>query len=222
MQAEVAAFSPVFAPADPSLSAANFLIFCGTVEGRMGDVTTTFAAWNTVVGERQALVKELKGTATRVVAYLKSSAAFAKRLKLATAAANKLRGIKPRRPKAPEPEPGAPVKKARNAGDQSYADIAQHFKALMESVTGLPGYAPVPVGNPITLSNLSGTLSAYRSKNGVIDTLTVAYRDALRERIAVFDGAGGLKAKMLAVKNGVKAQYGQSSAEYGVVKGIKV
>lgn len=222
MQAHLASFSPAFAPADTSLTAANFLTFCGQVESANDAVGASFGAWGVIVNERQALVKEMKATATRVVAYLKSSALFAGRLKQATAAANKLRGVTPRKPAAPVPGPGEPAKKPRNAGDQSYGDIAQHFKALIDSVTGLASYVPVPVGNPITLSNLSGTLSNYRSKNSALGPLEVAWRDAVLARQKKYDGPGGLKEKMKAIKNGVKAQYGQTSAQYLAVKGIKL
>ena len=222
LQTNIAGFSPAFAPADASLSAANFLAFCGLVEVANDAVGNSLGAWRVLVEERQEMVKTMKATATRVLAYLKSSAAFAGRLKTATAAANKLRGVTPKKPKAPaEPPPGEPAK-SRNSGNQSYGDIAQYFKALIVSVTGLAGYAPAPAGNPITLSNLSGTLSNYRSKNEAILPLEVTWRDKVGERALIFDGKNGLRDKMTAVKNAVKAQYGQSSPEYGDVKGIKL
>ena len=50
----------------------------------------------------------------------------------------------------------------------------------------------------------------------------VTWRDKVGDRAKLFDGTNGLRDKMTAVKNAVKAQYGQSSVEYGAVKGIKL
>lgn len=222
MQVTIAGFAPAFAPSDTSVNAAGFLTFCGDVDAANTAVGAAVGTWHVLVEERQALVKVMKATSTRVLAYLKSNETFAGRLKTATVAANKLRGVTPKKPKAPEPPPPGPAPKSRNSGDQSYADIAQHFKALIVSVTGLPGYAPVPVSNPITLGNLNGMLSTYSAKNNAITPVEVLWRDKVQDRAKIYDGKKGLRDKMTTVKNAVKAQYGQDSAEYGAVKGIKL
>jgi hypothetical protein len=222
MQGTIALFTPAFAPADATLTAAGFAGFCSTVETACDETAVALDAWRTVVKERQDLVKELKATATRVIAYLNSSAAFAGALRNAKAAADKLRGMKPRAPKTPEPAPGSPAAKPRNSGDLSYADIEKHFKVLINAVTGLAGYAPVPAGNPITLANLSATLSAYKGKNSALIILESTWRDKVDQRSAKFDAPGGLREKMKAIKNATKAQYGQASSQYSQVKNIKL
>lgn len=222
MQGKIALFTPAFAPANTNLTAGNFQTFCTTVETANDEAAVALDAWRTVVKERQDLVKEMKATATRVIAYLNSSDAFASALKNAKAAADKLRGMKPRAPKNPPPAPGAPAAKKRNSGDLSYADIEKHFKVLINAVTGLAGYAPVPATNPITLSNLNGTLSSYKGKNAALIFLDSTWRNKADARSAKFDGPGGLREKMKAIKNAAKSQYGQSSDQYGQVKGIKL
>lgn len=222
MQGKIALFTPAFAPADGTLTAASFLTFCGTVEAANDETAVALDAWRTVVKERQDLVKEMKATATRVIAYLKSSPTFAGRLKNAKAAADKLRGVRPRAPKNPPPAPGTPAAKKRNTGDQSYADLEKHFKVLINAVTGLAAYAPAPLTNPITLANLNGTLSTYKSKNAALIPLESTWRDKVDARSKKFDGPGGLRAKMKAIKNATKAQYGQNSSQYEQVKNIKL
>ncbi len=222
MQGRIALFSPAFAPADATLTPAQFLTLCGAVETANDQVTVSLDAWRTMVQERQDLVKTLRYTATRVVAYLKSSPAFAAKVKTAKAAADKLRGMRPRKLKAPEPAEGESVTAKKGLGSQSFADIEAHFKALINAVTGLAGYAPTPVTNPITLSNLNAALSAYKGKNNAIIILESTWRDKVTARLDKFDGTGGLREKMIAVKNAAKAQYGQKSNQYGEVKSIKL
>ena len=222
LQGKIALFTPAFAPADTSLTAANFALFCSSTETACDQTAIAFDAWRTVVKERQDLVKELKATATRVIAYLKSSAAFASRLKNAKSAADKLRGMKAGPPKAPKSARGTPAAKNRTGGDLSFADMEKHFKVLINAVTGLPGYAPVPATNPITLANLNGTLSTYKGKNSDLITLESTWRDKADERSTQFDGPGGLREKMKAIKNATKSQYGQTSSQYGQVKGIRL
>jgi len=220
MVAQITAFSPTFAPSDTDLAPDPFGEFVESVGEQNGIVGAHLAAWQNVVQEREDLVKEMKKTATRVLAFLNSNAALAKRLPQAKRAADKLRGMHPKKPAAPEPPEGEPEPKKRNKGDQSYMDIEGHFKALVTAVTGLTGYTPVPEENPITLANLNATLATYRAKNVDLGPLEIAWRDAARDRLELFDGKEGLREKMKAVKNATKAQYGQNSPEYAAVKGI--
>ena len=210
----------MFAPSDLSLVPGTFAPFLGTVDAANEAVAAAGGAYTVLATEREALLKEMKKTATRVVNYLKSNDAFAARLKAATQAADKLRGMNTRRPKLPVPPPGEEAPKVRSKGDMSYMDAQGHFKSVIDAVTGLAGYAPTPVGNPITLSNLNGTLSNFKGKNGAISTLETAYTEEVVKRQALYTGKGKLRDKFKKIKNAVAAQYGRESGEFASVAGI--
>ena len=64
------------------------------------------------------------------------------------------------------------------------------------------GKAPAPLANPITIES--------------------TWREKADARSAKFDGPGGLRLKMKAIKNAAKSQYGQTSSQYNQVKSIKL
>ena len=211
---------PVFTPSDVSLLPPAFGAFLGTLDMANNAVVAAGNSYTTLAGEREALLKVIKKTATRVINYLKSNDAFAPRLKAATQAADKLRGVNTKRPKLPPPPPGGEVPKVRSKGDMSYMDAQGHLTSLINAITGLPGYAPTPPGNPITLSNLNGALSALRSMNEGISTLEANYTEEVVKRLALYTGKGQLRDKFKKIKNAVAAQYGRDSGEFASVAGI--
>ena len=216
----LATMSPVFAPSDTTVNAGNFAAFLGTVEVANEAVAAAGGAYTVLATEREALLKVIKKTATRVINYLKSNDAFAPRLKAATQAADKLRGVNTKRPKLPPPPPGGEVPKVRSKGDMSYMDAQGHFKSVIDAVTGLAGYAPTPVGNPITLANLNATLSGFKGQNAGISSLETAYTEEVVKRQTLYTGKGKLRDKFKKIKNAVAAQYGRESGEFASVAGI--
>jgi hypothetical protein len=213
----VAGFVPVFTPGDTDLTPANFTTFLTTVEHKNSGVETMRGNYSVASGNRIQKVKDIKNLSTRARDYVLSVAAF----KPYFATVKRLvKAIKGFRPPKPAPDPNNPNPKKRNQGEQSYADIANNFKALINNLTSIAGYAPTSADLLLpALTIVQGELVTMNTNMG---TLAGDLSVTVGERSNLYDGENGLRVKMLAIKAAVKSQYGINSPEYLAVKGIKV
>jgi len=219
-----AGFTPAFAPADSTLSATNFNTFLGGIGSANTNVETLVINYTNNATTRVALVKSIREATTQAVGYVKSNKAWANQFKAVKSAADKLRGVRPPTNTEPPPpvEPGTPpgaADKGRNKGQQAYVELAAHLEALVTALTACAGYSPTSA--TISASSFNALLSQFRGLNSFISTLDSQLTTARENRRRLYFEPGGLEEKFQAVKNAVKGQYGQSSAEYGAVKSIK-
>ena len=131
-------------------------------------------------------------------------------------AADKARGVKPKGKKKADPDPDA---KVRQSGERSYVEIANFFKIFVDRLMALSGY--VPPDTKITTTSLYAQHTLLAGMNTSMPGLEEALADAISDRYETFFNATGLKFVFDGVKSAVKGQYGVSSPQYGMVKGIK-
>lgn len=222
MQAATAIFAPAFAPADASLVPPAFDTFLDGLETLNTTVSTRLGSYTTAVNERNDMVKDIKARALRVLSYVDSNPVWKNAVRSVKALVDKLRGNDARKPKPPAAgeTPGSPAAKARNKGEQSYGDIAANLERLIAVLGTISGYSPP--ATEITVASLATLSGNYSSKNAAMATLLSQTGLAQRDRGAAYDGDDGLRAKMKAIKNAVRSQYGADSAEYDAVKGMKL
>jgi len=222
LQTAVAGFSPAFAPADSSLTAANFLAFLNLLDTMNIDIGSLLGQYTTGVQQRMLMMADIQDRALRVLSFVRSNSAWAAFLPTVRTFVNKIRGYKPKRPAAPAPgeTPGSTPEKKRNQGEQSFADIEDNFEKLIAALGSIPGYAPAAAD--LTIANLTTLATDFATKNLTMSTLGNAIGMKQRARLAAYDGPGGLKEKMKAIKEAIRSQYGSSAAEFEQVKGIKV
>ena len=220
MQAAIAIFSPAFDPADPTLAATAFMNFLDALDQLNTETSTFVTSYTNGTAERMTMVAEIKDVALRVLSYLKSNPAWKKYLPGIKSLVDKIRGTSARRAKPPAATetPGSPQAKKRNKGEQSFGEIDTNFDRLVAALGSVPGYAPTTAD--LTIANLTARAAAYSAKNATMSTLGQTVGLKQRDRSAGYDGDGGLREKMKAIKQAVRAQYGSSSAEYAQVKGI--
>lgn len=142
---------------------------------------------------------------------------------------DKVRGMKlPAAKPLPVPsDPDAPVPKKRDRGGESYRDIEGHFFKFIGTLAKCPGYdlgAPPDVFSG-ALVNLHGAL---KTANDAVPEKEIILQDAQVDRLKLFeskkplpDGSASLQNRWVRIKKAVASQYGRSSAEYTLVKGIK-
>ena len=222
MQTAIAGFTPAFAPVDTTLAAAAFDTFLDDLDTQNTDTGSLVSQYTNEVSARGVMVKDIKARALRVLSFVGSNAAWKKYERGVKSLADKIRGNRPRAPKPPAPgeTPGSPLAKTRSKGEQSFAEIEENFEQLIAAVQGISGYAPP--ATDITVASLQTLSTDFAAKNAAMGTLAGQAGVSQRERLALYDGPGGLREKMLAIKKAVRAQYGSDSAEFGQVKGIKV
>ena len=222
LQAAVATFSPAFAPADTGLGATGVQTFVDGLDVLNTETGTLATQYSNEVDAREVMVKDVKARTLRVLSFVESNTAWAKYARGIKKLSDKIRGNRPKKPKAPVSgeTPGSPAVKARNTGEQSFVEIAENFAQLAEAVAGVPGYSP-PAAE-ITAANLETLAEVFAAKNKAMATLGRQVVQKQKDRLAGYDGPGGLKEQMIAIKKAVRAQYGSESVEYGAVKSIKV
>lgn len=220
LQAAEAAFSPTISPADISLLPAAFLIFLDTIPPLNTNVANAEALWKNNVQARSILVKDIKAKALRVLARVKSNVLWKGQVALVKLAVDNLRGYAVPRIKSP-PDVTPPVM-TKPRGEQSFADIKGLLDKLVSALGQVSGYT---TGAPAEITTLALTALATNldTLNRTISTNEAALFSARFARTSAYDAPDtGLKAKMLAIKEATRSQYGAQSPQYLQIKGIKV
>lgn len=220
MKSTIAAFSPAFAPADADLLPAAFDVFLQSVEDKNSAVAAADTQFKLDAALRTGLMTTIKDRSTQVRGYVNGKAAWSIYQPAVRRAADAVRGYRPPKPKPATPPAGAAPKK-RNQGQQSFAEVENLFNKVLEAIKPISDYAPVPDSN-IQKGQLSSLLNGFRTANRDVDTSDAALTTAQTARLKIYDEAGGLKEKMLAIKEAAKGQYGSRSAQYKAVKAVKV
>ncbi len=220
MQAAIAALSPPFVPADASLAPAPFLTFVNMLDLLNTDVGTLSSQYTNGVQQREPMVADIKNRSLRVLEYVKSNSVWAEFVSALKKLVDKIRGNRPKTPKAPTPAegPGSAPAKKRSQGEQSFGDIEENFERLIAALAAIPGYAP-PAAD-LSIANLTTLATDFATKNLTMSTLGITLGLKQKARLDAFDGPGGLRDKMKAIKSAVRSQYGTDSAEYEQVKGV--
>lgn len=220
MQTAIAGFSPAFAPADASLAPAAFLTFVGQLDVLNTEVGTLATQYTNGVEQRAPMMADIQERAARVLEYVKSNSVWAEFVPGLKKYVDKIRGNRPATPKPPASgeAPGSAPAKKRSQGELSFGDIEENFERLIAALASVPGYAPP--ATELTIANLTTLATTFATKNLTMATLGNSLIMKQAARLKAFDGPGGLKDKMKAIKSAVRSQYGTDSAEYESVKGI--
>lgn len=217
MKSAIAGFIPPFAPPDATLLPAAFDTFLNGLNTLNTTAATKKADWQSSVADRIAMVKDIKARALRVSSHVKSNAAWKAQFPAVKAAAEALRGYRIPKPKA-EPHPEVVQPKARQQGDQSFADI----KNLLDKLTAALGHVPTyDTGAPadLTIATLSALATDLDALNQLVATKEQALISARTKRAAGYET---LKDKMKAIKEAAVSQYGSRSPQHTQVRAIRV
>ncbi|MES2440227.1 MAG: hypothetical protein V4584_14250 [Verrucomicrobiota bacterium] len=215
LSAAVPLLTPVYTPVDSKFTLAKLTTATTAAEAANANVEAKRIPYQDPTSDRVALVKTIGPLVTQALAYVKSNTAWENRHEAVKNAADKVRGVRPPKPKPVDPDPD---QKTRETGERSYVEIAGHFKTFINRLDGLAGYAPQDEKISIDLLNdLHAELDSY---NKSIPTASQALADAIIDRQDLFTGPTGLKFVFDGVKASVKGQYGHTSLQYKAVSGI--
>lgn len=219
LHAALSGFAPAFNPPDVDLKPIPFETFLNGLDGLNSGVATALAQWQDEVVKRQALVTNIKARALRASSRVKSNSAWKAKLPQVKKAADNLRGYRTSKPVAPAA--GSPAPKVSEQGDQSFGDIKVLLDKLIAALGMVPGY---DTGSPADIS-IAG-LQALSTQLDGLNKLVAGKEQALASfrspRKASYDGDTGLSAKMKAIKEATKSQYGSMSNQFLQVKAIRV
>ena len=213
-------FSPVFNPADTLLTISSFTSFLTSISTLNALIASQEGSFSTNVMTRAVLVKTIKKRGTQIVGRLKSNEAWVAEWRSAKLVADRLRGMRVGKGKGSAQAVSPEASVTRGKGGQAFAETALLFEQLMGIAAGAPNWSlGVPVDiSPTTLTTL---LNQLKSLNTSIATLQSTLKTNREKRQALYTGPKSLQTKFQALKNAVKGQYGQDSAEAAAVKGVK-
>lgn len=216
----VAGFVPPYNPPDTTLQISTFTAFLISVDAANDLVDTQEASYSTQSTTRVNLVKTIKARGTQILARMKSNSAWVSEYHSAKMAADKLRGVSTRKAKTPPEEPTPEQVQKAKATEQAFGEVAASFDKLIAVATGAAGYA---TGVPVEIASAAlTTLSTqFKNLNTALSVLDGTLTTSRKKRNLLYFAPKGLQEKFQAVKDSVKQQYTQSSAEYLAVKGIK-
>ena len=217
MQTTTAGFSPAFAPLDPSLAPAAFGTFLDGLDTLHITTGALGTQYSTDVPLRNDMVTVIKGLSSQVLSLIRSNPAWKNHVPAIKALVDKIRGTRPKAPKAEPAPPGTtpPAPKRRSTGEQGYGDIEENFERLIAALGGVPGYTPP--APEITIASLTTVANTYAAKNLNMATLFAQLTRSQRDRL---DGFNDLREKMKAIKQAVRGQYGPGSPESDQTGGI--
>ena len=222
LHSAIVGFTPAFAPADANLLPAVFEVFLDTIDHVNTEVETLAGQYTTGVEQRTPLVADIKERSARALEYVKSNGVWKAFVPALKRSVDKVRGNVRRKPTVPAPgeEPGPPPANKRSQGERSFSDIEENFERLIAGLDAVPDYAPPAAA--LSVASLTTLANDFASRNLAMSTLSNQLGMKQKERLELYDGPGGLRDKMKAIKSSVRSQYGTNSAEYGQVKGIGV
>lgn len=217
----VANFTPLFAAVDSRFSIATLDSKMEDAEDANTAVADAKEIYGDVVDQREALAKEIGPLVTQSLAYVKSNTLWKSKFERVKGLADKVRGVRPKKPKATtgEGEETPTVEKAREQGERSYAEIASFFRQYVKRLEDLGGY--VPPDTKITLLALGAKRDALEALNESAADELEDFRATVTARREAYEGPEGLKFTFDGMKTAVKGQYGQASTQYGEIVGIK-
>ena len=222
MQTKIAGFTPPFVPIDSNISPGAFESYCNGCEAANTAVSEAESDITTITGTRSAAAEAVQAIAGRVQDHVEGVVAWKKYLKSITDASRAVRGVSTPGKKAAPPAAGAPPAKRARSGSKSqqgYADIAKHFSKLAKAVGKITGYAAAD-NTGLKLTELTAQDLAYIKLNSDVQDAETALDTAQTARTNYYDGEGGLKEKMKAIKKAVSGQYGRGSDQSKAVSGI--
>ncbi|MDP2207691.1 MAG: hypothetical protein Q8K98_02810 [Bacteroidota bacterium] len=196
----ISGFSPTYTATDPNIQIPNYTTYLTDVAQQNLDVNKERSAYTTGATERMAIVKDVKTRSGMTRSYVDSVGAYSSSRTTVRNIVKKILNYQTVKPKFPADSPTPPK---RNKGEQSFADYK-------------------PTNPELQIGEMTALFTSFDNMNQEMNTLASNISVLVNTRVNLYDGAGGLKERMLAVKSAVRAQYGTSSPEYLSVKGIKV
>lgn len=207
----------LYAPVRPEDSVVNYKTLVTTIKTNNTLVATNQTIYSNAVEKRvklftknaDSLLKILSPIAGQVKAKFGKTSKEAKDI---TALIVKIRGEKTSKLK--KDAEGEFVSQS----ERSYGSQTQHFADIIATLTQY-GIDYLPTNAKIKLTTLNPQLTALTTANNAVTTAYGLVKPSKDNRITQYQD---LKDRSDRIKESVKAQYGQTSTEYKLIKGLKI
>lgn len=176
------------------------------------EVKTTEAPFDSIEGQRKAMFKTLKPTATKVINALKAASAPATVIADAETINRKIQGKRADNTTEEIISNETPKDKV-SVSQQSYEMLIDHFEKLIELAEVEPKYNPNE--EPLKTISLTNYKTTLETINTAVKTTYIPYKTAMQTRdIKLYAPETGLVDTAQTVKNYVKSVFGARSPQY--------
>lgn len=213
-----------YAAPTPNTSIVNYDALLASLTEQNKDVATKKATYSAAVEARQSIFFKDKNSVLKLLSPISATvrATIGKTAKPTTdiaALVEKIRGIKKEKPKDETANDATnPKKETVSQSERSYGSIMQNFSNIISTLANLGStYAPVNVAHQ--LPALNTTLSNLSVVNNAVTTNFGALKSSINTRAEQYNILTEITQR---IKEAIKSQYGTSSTEFILVKGLKV
>lgn len=192
----------------------NAIIASNTAQGSQHE------NYKVAVDNRQAAFSAKTGSIEKLLAPIKGAveAHFGKKSTEATVLNAHIKKIRSTKiTKAPADPTKPTTEETISQSERSYGSITQTFNDIVNSVSQFTGYNPT---NPaLKVATLQATAAQLTTLNNSVIQKAITLKTTQATRLAQYTD---LKDRVQRIKSYVKAQYGTSSNEYNLIKGISI
>jgi hypothetical protein len=219
-----------YLPPVPALSAAEVQTLINNIIAANNDTATAWQDYSLAVEDRQQAFFKADNAVEKVVTPIVATirAQFGKDAKETTDIARlteKIRGPKYQQSAAAakqkvqaaannEPAPAA----AASRSERSYGSITKSFSDMVAMLANL-GTQYNPANPDIAVTALQQKIQTLNQLSAAVDSSSLTLKS---KRVTRDDLYTDLKARLLKIKEAVKAQFGINSVEYKTIKGLKI
>lgn len=208
-----------YSPSKESLKVPQLEDLHNKAKDSLINVTEKNTVFNNSVNARMATFSELRPLSTRLVNALDASEASDKLVIDAKGFNRKIQGK--RASKKLEPiDPDQPAPNTISTSQQSFDQMIEHFHGFISILESEPSYAPNE--NDLKVVTLKAKLQDLKDKNDQTAEEYTSISNARLDRDKIlYEYDVGLVDVAGEVKKYVKSVFGASSAQFGLIKGIK-
>lgn len=219
LQTFISGFSG-YAPPRAQESAINFGTFLTSISTANATETSTQQNYKAAVDIRQAAFARTPNSVDKLLSPIRGAveAQYGKRSTESEAIAAIIKNMRATRLVRLPADPASPtVERSISQSERSYGSMTQYFNDIINTLTQFSAYNPT--NTAIRISNLQTTAMQLNTLNNDVAAKIQVLTTARASRLSLYTD---LKDRVQRIKSYVKAQYGTSSNEYTLIKGIKV
>lgn len=208
------AYGTAYNPSKDSLTIVELNKLLSSARKSMSDATNAKNQLDLVINERQIKFAPLKKTATRVISALSVSHASDETTDDAKSINKKIQGKR----SSAKPD-DSPEKKVISTSQQSFDNVLDNFKKLIDLVASEPDYNPNET--ELQVQTLQAYAQQLQSANTAVINATTVYSNSRieRDKVLYADNTGMIDIA-LDVKQYVKSVFGTSSPQYKQISKI--
>lgn len=210
----------VYKPTNAMIELAALQTALADAQTSMDNVATKLAAWKNSVAGRENEYKGIRPLTTRILAAYEACGADKNKVDNIRTLHRRIHGA---RAKAlPPDDPGTPEDESKggSVSHQSYVQIAEAFSEMIQQLSADALY--VPNETALQITTLQTKLAAMEAANaGVIAKNTDLSNARVDRNKKLYDKTTGICELAAKVKTYVKSLFGQTSAEYKQISGLR-